>query len=242
MRNTMNSIRAASLVGLALFGTSVSASRQPVPSWTGCPPGGPLLPRPTDLSGSQAVQDATADLARALDSAIDGKSKAGFPVDNTSFSIALVSPFDQVARDEDSSIIWTYHHLGKNNVNGTKDLDNDSQYLIGSVSKVFTDLLLLKSDVSLSDPVTKYLPGLEKEGSPIQWSNITLSALSNHLAGIPSNLRMSINPTSCSSTRSNRSHLSSSVFRVLRSSAIVQYAGIPYAAKGRLRILRCGRA
>lgn len=188
----MTPIRTASLIGMALFETSVSASRKPLPSWTGCPPGGPLLPRPTDLSHSQIVQGATADLARALDSAIDGKTRAGFPVDNTSFSIALVSPFDQVARDEDNSFIWTYHHLGKNNVNGTKDLGNDSQYLIGSISKVFTDLLLLKSDVDLSDPVTKYLPGLEKEGSPIQWSNITLSALSNHLAGIPSTLRMSI--------------------------------------------------
>lgn len=206
MHLTMAPLQAASLVGMVLLGTSVSASRQPLTSWKGCPPGGPLLPRPTDLSRSQIVKDATADLTRALDSAIDGKTKAGFPVDNTSFSIALVSPFDQVARDEDSSFIWTYHHLGKNNVNGTKNLDNDSQYLIGSISKVFTDLLLLKSDVDLSDPVTKYLPDLAKEGSPIQWSNITLSALSNHLAGIPSNLRMSSNPSSCSRCRlrSNR--------------------------------------
>lgn len=223
---TMASIRTASLAGMALLGTSVSASRQPLPSWKGCPPGGPLLPRPTDLSRSQIVQDATADLGRALDSAIDGKIKAGFPVDNTSFSIALVSPYDQVARDEDSSFIWTYHHLGKNNVNGTKDLDNDSQYLIGSISKVFTDLLLLKSDVDLSDPITKYLPDLAKEGSPIQWNNITLSALSNHLAGIPSILRMSINSIFCSEYFDLTGLLSSFVFRVLRSTAIVQHAGI----------------
>jgi len=147
------------------------------------------LPRPTDLSHSQIIQDATANLTQALDSAISGTTKAGFEVSNTSFSIALVSPFDKASNEFNDNIIWSYHHLGKNNVQGTKHIDDDSQYLIGSVSKVFSDLLLLKSDINLGDPITKYLPGLDKDGSHIQWNNITFSALSNHLAGIPSNLR-----------------------------------------------------
>lgn len=164
-------------------------TRVPLPSWSGCPVNGPLLPRPTNLDRSQVIQDAARNLSRALDSAMKKETKAGFNVDNTSFSIAIVAPRQKNASDKKNGILWSYHHLGKNNFRGTKHLNEGSQYLIGSISKVFSDLLLLKSDVSLDDPITKYLPGLEKEGSPIEWSNITLSALSNHLAGIPSNLR-----------------------------------------------------
>ncbi|KAJ6129876.1 hypothetical protein N7512_002656 [Penicillium capsulatum] len=177
------------LATLAYLGTFAQSSRIPLPSWTGCPVDGPLLPRPTDLAGSKYVQDATTNLTRALDSALKGQIQAGFEVDNTSFSISFVSPFHSTSSRQNDSILWSYHHLGKNNVDGTKSIDEDSQYLIGSVSKVFSDLLLLQSDVDLNDPITKYLPGLDsKENTTIQWSNITLSALSNHMAGIPANL------------------------------------------------------
>lgn len=170
-------------------GSLANPSRVPLPSWSGCPVNGPLLPRPTQLDRSKVIHEATENLTKTLDTAIEKKIKAGFNVDNTSFSIALVSPRQTNTSDKENGILWSYHHLGKNNFQGTKHLNEESQYLIGSISKVFSDLLLLKSDVDLDDPITKYLPGLQKEGSPIQWSNITLSALSNHLAGIPSNLR-----------------------------------------------------
>ena len=53
---------------------------------------GPLLPRPTQLDRSKVIHEATENLTKSLDSAIEKKIKAGFNVDNTSFSIALVSP------------------------------------------------------------------------------------------------------------------------------------------------------
>lgn len=193
------------LLSTTFFGLLTHSSRVPLPSWTGCPPEGSLLPRPTDLSHSRLIQEATTNLSQSLDLALNGTSKAGFEVDDTSFSIAFVSPFDknkdknknpnETNTNDNDGIIWSYHHLGKNNVQGTKHLDDDSQYMIGSVSKIFSDVLLLKSDVDLSDPITKFLPGLglEKKNNGhqphIQWDNITLSALSEHLAGIPSNLR-----------------------------------------------------
>lgn len=177
------------MIVLSCLRPCVEGSRIPVPSWTGCPVDGPLLPRPTNLAESTYVKDATANLTRALDSAIKGKIKAGFEVDNTSFSISLVSPYHEPSSRQQDGILWSYHHLGKNNVDGTKSINDDSLYLIGSVSKVFSDLLLLQSDVDLNDPITKYLPGLGTKNSPIQWNNITLSALSNHMAGIPANLR-----------------------------------------------------
>lgn len=183
---------ATALAGLCLLGSFVDSSRTPLPSWKPCPVDGPLLPRPTNLAESKFVQRATANLTQTLDSAINGKIKAGFDVGNNSFSIAFVSPFHKSSSHNNSSILWSYQHLGKNNVDGTKSINHDSLYLIGSISKVFSNLLLLQSDVDLNDPITKHLPGLDtKNDTPIQWNNITLSALSNHLAGIPPNLRMS---------------------------------------------------
>ncbi|KAF3481769.1 beta-lactamase [Arthroderma uncinatum] len=154
-----------------------------------CVPSGALLPHPTDLSQSEYIKDATKYLSKSLDDAIAGKIKSGWDVANTSFSIALVSPNGGL-EDEGlkTGILWEYHHLGEKNVNGTKHLDGDSQYLVGSVSKVFSDLLLLKSDIDLYDPITKYLPQLKGSGSsPIDWDSITLMSLSEHLSGIPAN-------------------------------------------------------
>ncbi|OAL70091.1 hypothetical protein A7D00_5620 [Trichophyton violaceum] len=158
--------------------TTLSAS---VP---GCAPSGALLPRPTELSQSPHIKDATERLARSLDDAVSGRIKAGWDVANTSFSVSIVSPN---GGDPRTGILWEYHHLAEKNVNGTKHLDSDSQYLIGSVSKVFSDLLLLKSDVDLQDPITKYLPQLKNASSPIDWDNISLLSLSEHLSGIPAN-------------------------------------------------------
>ncbi|KAJ9486592.1 hypothetical protein VN97_g6733 [Penicillium thymicola] len=176
------------LAGVFALENLADPTRIPLPSWSGCPINGPLLPRPTHLDRSQTILDAAKNLTEALDSAMQKKSKAGFDVDNTSFSIAFITPRQKNASDKSNGILWSYHHLGRKNFRGTEHLNEGSQYLIGSISKVFSDLLLLKSDIHLDDPITKYVPGLQKERSPIQWSNITLSALSNHLAGIPSNL------------------------------------------------------
>jgi CubicO group peptidase (beta-lactamase class C family) len=70
----------------------------------------------------------------------------------------------------------------------TRPLDGDTVFEIGSITKVFTSLLLadsvLRGDVSLSDPVAKYLPAgvkvPERSGRPI-----TLLDLSTHTSGLP---------------------------------------------------------
>jgi CubicO group peptidase (beta-lactamase class C family) len=167
-------------------------SPTPLSPWGGCVPYGPLVPRPTDLGKAKIIQDATAKLSQTFDDALAGKIKAGFDVNETSFSVGFVSRQGEGATRANSGLIWSYHHLGKNNSNGTKIADENSQYLIGSVSKLFTDVLLLKSNINLDDSIIKYLPTLQGTQSLIQWDNITLSALSNHLAGIPSNLRKSV--------------------------------------------------
>jgi actin-related protein 6 len=49
----------------------------PVPSYSGYPPDGPLLPRPTDLANSKYIQGAAKNLSSILDSAVQGEIKAG---------------------------------------------------------------------------------------------------------------------------------------------------------------------
>lgn len=144
-----------------------------------CPPDGPLLPRPTALASQAAFKAARTNLSHILDSVVKGKIEAGFPIENTSFSISITSLDDKHGKPA-----WQYHHRGANNVKGTKKVDGDTQYLIGSVSKVFTDLLLLKSDLNLDDPITKYLPELISDDSLVSWKNISLRALGAHLGGI----------------------------------------------------------
>ncbi|PGH33193.1 hypothetical protein GX50_03954 [[Emmonsia] crescens] len=159
----------------------------PIPSYSGCPVDGPLLPRPTNLSKSKHIKTAIEKLKTALDFAIYEDTKAGWDVKNVSFSLAFISPNDDKYGIDGARPLWEYHHLAEGNVKGTKTLDGDSQYLIGSVTKVFSNLILLKSGINLEDTITKYLPELKSENSPIRWENITLASLGEHLSGIPPN-------------------------------------------------------
>lgn len=147
-----------------------------------CRPEGPVLPKPT-LQDTPAFNDAAANLTKTLDAAVSGAIKAGWPVENVSFSLAVVSK-DQ----KDPGVpLWEYHHLAANNVNGTKELDRDSQYLIGSVSKVISDYILLKSEVDIDAPVTKYLSKLKDSASRIHWEDVTLRMLASQISGAPEN-------------------------------------------------------
>ncbi|KAL4944034.1 hypothetical protein BDV06DRAFT_233978 [Aspergillus oleicola] len=186
-------MQALTLLALAGFFTASPAQLPSAPelaaapSYTGCPPDGPLLPRPTDLANSKYIQDAANNLSEALDAAVKGEIKAGWIVENVSFSLALVSPYGADGEDSNVKPSWEYHHRAENNEQGVEEVDGDSQYLIGSVSKVFSDLMVLKSGVDLQAPVTDFLPQLASDGSKIRWEEITLEMLTDHLAGVPPN-------------------------------------------------------
>lgn len=148
-----------------------------------CRPEGPMAPRPVSLSSSPGFLSATRDLSDNFSRALNGTIQAGFPTENVSFSVAVIS----LAQEDPAVPLWEYHHLSAANMNGTKELDRDSQYLIGSVSKVFSDAILIKSGLSLDDSITKYLPELLGSNSPVRWENISLGALASQLSGIPPN-------------------------------------------------------
>ncbi|UNI22813.1 Actin- protein 6 [Purpureocillium takamizusanense] len=147
-----------------------------------CRPDGPVVPKPR-LREAATLRDAAANLTRTLDAAVSGTIKAGWPIENVSFSVAVVSR-DQ----EDPGVpLWEYHHLAKRNVNGTKNIGRDSQYLIGSISKVVSDYILLTSGLDVNAPVTKYLPKLRDSKSKVHWDDVTLAMLAGQRSGAPTN-------------------------------------------------------
>lgn len=89
--------------------------------------------------------------------------------------------------------IVSYGHLAKND---KRSLEGDTVFEIGSVTKVFTSLLLAdmvqRGEVALADPVAKYLPAgvkmPERNGR-----QITLQDLATHTSGLP-RLPSNLNP------------------------------------------------
>jgi CubicO group peptidase (beta-lactamase class C family) len=150
-----------------------------------CRPEGPVLPKVplSSISSSPIIAAAAANLTSTLDAALDGSINAGFDTVNASFSIALVS-----AHQDDPGVpLWEYHHLSEANVRGTKELDRDSQYLIGSISKAVSDYIMLQTGVDIDRSVTEFLPVLAEPGSRIEWKDVSLRMLASHLSGAPTN-------------------------------------------------------
>ena len=80
--------------------------------------------------------------------------------------------------------VLSYGHPAKDD---PRRVDADTVFEIGSITKVFTALLLSdaveRGDVSLSDPVSKYLPATVKV--PQRGRAITLGDLASHVSGLP---------------------------------------------------------
>lgn len=81
----------------------------------------------------------------------------------------------------------SFYTCGKKSISGNSLVSQDTVFEIGSVTKVFTALLLAdmaaKEEVQLDDPVEIYLPGIktpERDGK-----KITLRHLASHTSGIP---------------------------------------------------------
>jgi serine-type D-Ala-D-Ala carboxypeptidase/endopeptidase len=87
--------------------------------------------------------------------------------------------------DEHGSTIVSYGKLG----NGTdQNVDGDTLFEIGSITKTFTVLLLqdmvARGQMNLDDPVAKYLPAAAKVPSH-GGKQITLMDLATHMSGLP---------------------------------------------------------
>ena len=76
---------------------------------------------------------------------------------------------------------------GRSSANANTPLNGDTLFEIGSMTKVFTSLLLAEAvqrgEVALTDPISKYLPASVKV--PERGRAITLQDLSTHSSGLP---------------------------------------------------------
>jgi serine-type D-Ala-D-Ala carboxypeptidase/endopeptidase len=87
-------------------------------------------------------------------------------------------------REGDERFIVSYGHSGSS----ARPLDGDTVFEIGSITKVFTALLLaemaVRGEVALEDPVAKYLPAGVKTPSRGR-KKITLIDLATYTSGLP---------------------------------------------------------
>lgn len=110
---------------------------------------------------------------------------------------------DRVDRGKSPSIVvgivdpesTDYFGYGKTSLPGGAAVDENTVYEIGSITKVFTAILLAdmvaKGEVSLTDPIEKYLPKEVKaptaDGKSILLENLSIQ--NSGLPGMPSNFR-----------------------------------------------------
>ncbi|KAL9117447.1 MAG: hypothetical protein Q9187_006016 [Circinaria calcarea] len=157
-----------------------------------CPPLGPVFDAPTALSDDPSIRAAAFNLSATLDHGLRNGT-IGFNSSITSFSLNLFSIHEAA-----DAPMFQYHHtapLLNTSAGGTNKVDVDTVYRMGSISKTVTVLELLLHDgkVSFDDPVIKYVPelaaiaaesGTANEIDGPSWAEITVGALTSHLAGI----------------------------------------------------------
>jgi CubicO group peptidase (beta-lactamase class C family) len=148
-----------------------------------CPILGAVLPAPAKPNSHPAVGASVELLKGSIEKLVGGLNKSAVSV-----SIKSI---------HESSPLFDFHYTPPTlDPRGTQKVNGDSIYRLGSISKIFPVLALLKLDgVSLEDKITKYLPELNKlnDQAPVkdfttqvEWDEITLGALASHLSGISS--------------------------------------------------------
>jgi CubicO group peptidase (beta-lactamase class C family) len=152
-----------------------------------CPFLGLDLPAATNLANSPAVQNATSILKTRIRDGIT--SGLLFP-NQTSFSVDIFSA--------DNSLPFFEYHFSSPVLatsNGTKKVDTNSIYRIGSISKLFTvyTFLIEDGDAHFHEPITKYVPELlaasqEHPASDaanfVDWKSVTVGNLASQISGI----------------------------------------------------------
>lgn len=154
-----------------------------------CPLYGPLLPRPTQLLDDPVIQAS----ARAL----DGVFLKYIDNDNSTGSNRFSYSVEVFVGSEDKPLwshYWTAPNLKDLNSTGVTNVDTNTVYRIGSVTKIFTVLTFLATvgDGIWNDPITKHLPEIEEIAAqasrgPIfspDWESITIGSLASQTSGL----------------------------------------------------------
>lgn len=151
-----------------------------------CPLLGADAPTPTNLAQCFSFQEAKKGLMSEIEEAIKGGT--------INFN---ASAFSAIAWSTTDDTLFQYHFAGPHALNktvGIEQVDENTVYRIGSVSKLFTVMTLLveAGDMHFNLPITDYVPELKDlvyNGSVpyagIEWEEITVGSLASQLSGIP---------------------------------------------------------
>ncbi|KFA70998.1 hypothetical protein S40288_10374 [Stachybotrys chartarum IBT 40288] len=150
-----------------------------------CPPLGPVLPAPQSPSGSDAVQDAI----RRLTAGLEAQTEA---LNASAVSIAVKS-----LHEDELLFNWHYTPPVLSGI-GTDQIDENTIYRVGSVSKMMPVLLALQNaSIGWDDSVLRYLPQLADgaqgtQDNGISWEDVTIGSLASHLSGLATDMAMDL--------------------------------------------------
>jgi len=155
-----------------------------------CPLLGPSWPAPTGLSTDPTINAAIQNITTTIQQAIGA---GDLSLDSISLQI-----FD--ANDSGALLSLSYTAAEIDATLGVSQVDENTVFRIGSISKLFTMLLLLVENgfYALQDPIANYIPELRhavidlfrnstkwEDGIDfIKWNEVTIGELASHLAGI----------------------------------------------------------
>ncbi|KAE8347154.1 hypothetical protein BDV24DRAFT_174695 [Aspergillus arachidicola] len=164
-----------------------------------CPIRGPAFPAPKDAASSSSFTQARNQLLSTLGKAVHASNASevtGVDPDSISFSL-------QVFSTKNDQPLLEYYYTApsiQNSTVGVREIDADTVFRIGSVSKLWTVLMLLieKGDASFSEPVAKYVPELrdaakelrhnatmrDDEIDHLRWDEVTIGELASHMTGV----------------------------------------------------------
>jgi CubicO group peptidase (beta-lactamase class C family) len=174
----------SSLVTLGLLALNLIPSTNKA---TNCPLFGPIYPVPSNVAANSGVQAALADLGTAF-AALEKVPRVG---EKSSYSIQVFSGSTSTPLFER---YYTASNLANINSTGVRQVDADTVYRIGSISKIFTiyTFLIKAGDKYFSHPVTEFIPELaaldanrpENAITNVAWGDVTIGQLASHMAGI----------------------------------------------------------
>ncbi|KAL2833873.1 beta-lactamase/transpeptidase-like protein [Aspergillus cavernicola] len=163
-----------------------------------CPLPGPAFPAPRDAARSAALDEASTSFVNTLNSIMQPPANPQAPAIDPN----LVSFTVQVYSARDPKPLFEYYHTAtsaRNNTIGVNKVDENTVFRTGSISKLYTVLLLLieKGDALFHEPVVKYIPELQdavaelnqdnmlhNDIDNIRWEEVTIGELASQMSGL----------------------------------------------------------
>ncbi|KAJ5698490.1 hypothetical protein N7462_000495 [Penicillium macrosclerotiorum] len=152
-----------------------------------CPLLGPAFPAPTEIGTDPTFLAATENLTATFTEGIHSGEYSGD-------SIAI-----QIFSGNDAYSAYTLSHTDssiRNGSIGVQEVDEDTVFRIGSISKLWTMLLYMTFNGTryFEEPISKYVPELRSrlnqtqrniQINKVNWDEVTIGELASHQAGIP---------------------------------------------------------